>query len=209
METVEAKVMNPCAVCESLTDQEPQEYDGIDQIICDDCYGEFEYCEFCKINHFNENTCRHLFWSAATGDWCGCGSDRASWAYHKESFQKVLDKIGIEPATALLNSLKTHRYWHQFSGTIFGYDRLSAYWYPEESKRGEDFGHLFTDLFTEALFDEEEEALAIGVQWLASLWAGTSPSFNDEGLAKTTEADEMTAGWIEEWLASKPVLNAH
>ena len=197
MAEIETIRLSPCAHCEEPTDQEPQEFDGIEQIICYDCSDEFEYCNFCDIHHHNEDICRHLFWSSQGGDWGGCGSDRSSWDWHKESFHKVLDRVGVEPAKRLLEALRNHRYWHQFNGTIFGYDSLTAEWGTAEWGH-EDFGHLLMERLT----DQEEEAMSIGVQWLVSLWAGTSPNGDDLGLPKTPEADEFTALWIQEWLDS-------
>ncbi len=187
----------PCAHCGELTDQEPQEYDGIDQVICDDCYGEFEYCQFCKIHPHRDSTCRHLCWIDDWGDFGGCGSDRSDWDKHKASFHFVLDKIGVDAAKALLHALKAHRYHHRFSGTIFGYNSLDAHWQTENGIKN--FGHLFT----QSLFDEQEKRMAIGVQWLVSLWAGDVWNGNDCDLAKSPEADDRTVQWIEEWLSAQ------
>ncbi|HEY9657632.1 MAG TPA: hypothetical protein V6C65_04145 [Allocoleopsis sp.] len=187
--------MGICTQCGEETEQEPLEYDGIDQVVCDNCYGDFEYCEFCKIHRHEYSLCRHLFWSNQVGEILGCGSDRNKWeSTHKSSFFKVLDKIGVDAAQSLLRSLKAHQYFHQFSGTIFDYERLRADWMDSDGSFS-DYGHLFT----ESLFEEEEEEMAIGVQWLVSLWAGDFGTWNDCGLAKTPEADDLTASWIEEW----------
>lgn len=187
-----------CDECGQPTEADPDSYCGEERRLCDRCDGEYIYCNYCNDRLYGDSLCRHLFWSNQWGWYGGPGYDKDEWDSHKESFRAVLDKIGVDAAKALLAALEQHRYFHQFSGTTFGYDSLNAYWH-DESGNYRNYGHLFT----EALFDEQEEAMAIGVQWLVSLWAGDFHTSEDGGLNKTPDADDRTAQWIKEWLQQK------
>lgn len=184
-----------CDECGDPTDANPDRYYGQEKTLCDGCDRDYVYCRYCDDRTTGDSLCRHLFWSRDWSWYGGCGYDNSEWDWHKESFFTVLDKIGLDAAKVLLISLKQHRYFHQFSGTTFGYDCLTADWYDENGNR-RDYGHLFT----EGLFEEQEEKMAIGVQWLVSLWAGVGYKDDDDGLVKTPDADDHTAQWIEEWL---------
>lgn len=190
-----------CDECGRPTDAEPDIYDGKEQRLCDSCDCDYVWCNICNDRlHAEDSLCRHLFYSGEWEDYGGCGS--SDWESHKTSFFAVLDKIGDEAAKALTAALRLHRYFHQFRGSIFGYESFTADWWDETGQR-RGYGHLFT----ESLFEEEEEAMAIGVQWLASLWAGTGyPKEGDGGLPMTPQADDRTAEWIEEWLRDRPSL---
>lgn len=143
---------------------------------------------------------RHLRWIEDWGEWGGCGTYPSDWKEHKESFFKVLDKVGVDVARSLQNSLKNHDYYFGVRGAMLSPKFFDAYLGFDENgvKNRHNWGYLFTDDLT----DQEEEEMSIGVQWLLSLWSGDSvgkkvkPPF-------TEEADIATAKWIDEWLQLK------
>lgn len=189
--------MEKCQLCgEEKEDIKPLEIENKLEQICDECVTDFHWCRICETRYHYDSTCRHL----RLGDFfIGCGCSEIEWDEHKESLLKVLDKIGVDAAKILLHSLRIHKYHHFFSGTILGHKEFNAYWYPEGELFSKNFGYLFTSELT----SDEEEEMAVGVQWLMSLWAGDG--LENDDLPKTPEADDLTAKWVEEWLIKNRV----
>jgi hypothetical protein len=186
-----------CAVCETTEDLVEGIYDGEEKAVCSCCESSYyAYCNICESWNYAENQepCRHLFWDDAVGDWSGCGSDRQDY---KENVWALLELLDRAVVVRLKDSLRRHRYYLQFCGSIFGveeirtelYDGHRVTWVPEAFRR------VF-----EADLDSTASARN-GVNWLMSLWAG----YEDNWEPETPEADELTAGWIEEWLMQSTI----
>ena len=187
-----------CSYCEEEQGQR-ETLDGEEgKFLCDRCTEYFTYCNVCGFycTSYCEHPCRHLHWCDDSGIWIGCGSD-ADVNDHKKSFFLLLNKIGIEAALCLLKSVQKHKYHNSFSGTIFGWNSLDAYWL--KGKRTYNFG----DLITDNLDSDDEDALEYGMAWLMSLWADY---YKKGTLATTRRGDRITVKWIEEWMINKAMV---
>jgi hypothetical protein len=175
-----------------VTCEECGSADEVTDGLCYSCYGDrYVWCGICQQDIDIEDALyrhRHIFPDPDDGSlWIGPGGQDMTPEREediKRSFFAVLDKA---PALApmLRCTLRHGAISLQFYGTIFGAEGV---WCPvvnDEGRYGGDWGHLLT----EHLIDDEEEAMSLGVRWLASLYK-----------SETAEANETTAAWISAWM---------
>jgi hypothetical protein len=193
----ESRSSGKCSDCDCETDAEPSSYCGKEVVVCDRCDEDYEWCSICQTHKYTnfQSPCRHLFYS--DGEWLGSGSHETDWETCKPGFFAMLELIGVTAVQALKASLGLHKYFHQFSGTIFGYHSITADWF-DESGSYRDWGYTLNSVMSHNP-PADAEGIAIGVQWLVSLYAGCHGKWEP----KTPEADLVTIQWIDEWLAGK------
>lgn len=151
--------------------------------LCDRCFGyDLEYCEICQFERQvdTDMPCRHLYFTQRWG-WLGCGSTHEeSEEIHHQSFLLLLRLMcTYELARKLQTALTSGGYGiYVYSIQVVPPDRLCL------QLDREDLGPM-----VEQLPDQEEIRPAI--LWLRSLQHG-----------RTSEAEQMTLRWIDEFLRS-------
>jgi hypothetical protein len=192
-----------CSCCNEPVDANcvTDSYDGVERVMCEDCDSDFTYCRYCDTR-YSPPECRHLFWSDDWGDFGGCGyceHDNTHDLY-KQPVWRLLAFLGIDASEKLLWALRSHRYFHQVHGSTFSQEGLTVRW-GDRDGRVHSYGRLLDGLFERDPDTEEMRQLVIAVEWLLSLWAGDECTGEDHGLAKTPDADDLTASWVQEWLS--------
>jgi hypothetical protein len=182
-------------------------YDGEDCIVCDDCDSHYQWCNVCETHASDEPLCRHLYYDD-NGELNGSGTYRSNWEKNKYPFFALLNLIGREAAIALKTSLENHKYYHQFRGSIFGFDSLDATWFVGDRviHANPYFAPVFTcsDPYLQPVFncDSEKTGIVQAVNWLVSLYSGCYGSSWWESDIVTPEQDLLTASWIGDWLVA-------
>lgn len=158
--------------------------------LCYTCEVEnYTHCTVCKKHISIDDALfhhRHIFESQHS-EWIGSGGVDMCKSYEqdiKASLFFVLDKTGI--AAPLVRTVQHGKMGFEaihLYGDTFGYHGIDCLLEDEDGKLLYDCGEKFTEDLTE----EQEDAMAYGIQWLISL--------DDE----TKDANEMTLKWIAEW----------
>lgn len=193
-----------CGTDDSAAEIYSSSYDGQTLWLCDACEQEAPciWCNVCKTNHYDDVglDCRHLTWVDDVGEYRGCGTDRSSWESHKPSFFELLEMLGVDVAFALLRSLQAHRYFTQFSGSKFGYERITIYLLDKDWVSLSNYGDRLS-----VIFKDETKAgrVKIGLAWVISLYSGNYWENYKDNETRTQDADLITASWVEEWLRLK------
>lgn len=148
---------------------------------CDECLSEETVeCTVCAERVYRDDPCRHVFYHE--GEWHGCGSCEVDADRHRDSLFTVLERTGL--AGVLKDALARHECNIRYCGPMIGTQLI------EFRLNAEDYGAAFTDAMNDADDPDVEERMSVGIQWLVSLQPG-----------KTEEADDLTAKWIDEWIA--------
>jgi len=198
--------MATCRDCDCETENEEDNYEGENAIICEDCAQYYEWCEVCQTCNFaeGEDPCRHMFWGNNREGWGGCGThSHNNHTSEKADFSALLSMIGIESAKQLKQSLELHKYYFQFRGSTFGVEHVFANLFNADGEIKYD-GNYYWDKLNQ-VFDIKDEKLqepiTASINWLMSLWSGSSEKWEIE----TEAADLKTAKWITEWLDAQIV----
>lgn len=171
------------------------------QRLCEECEQDRDYCRICDYWHSGRgNGCRHIQWSNELGLLVGSGSDHIDAKDHRESFDLMLSKFaqfktwewnsdGKPLLPELCRLIKANRFWAQWHGPLIGgYPDLALRY----SVRGQDYGLELRNITSSeqlAWGDEAIEQMQLGMSWLTSLDS------------KAKQANQITAEWIEQFLA--------
>jgi hypothetical protein len=101
----------PSATCDDCGKDVPigELYDGR----CEDCDGEYVYCQICPERVHRDSLCAHLRWSDAAGEEVGVGADEPE--DHRESFDRMLGKLGLRHARTLRRALADGTWFRSYT----------------------------------------------------------------------------------------------
>jgi len=157
------------------------------------------YCLVCEDNLPRENYCSHIVWNEERSWYGGCGAFHADNVHdeslYKTSFAPLLSALNRGHVERLAKSLRLHNY--KVDCDPFDYGDLTLHLLDNDGRREK--CSRDPDDYWAASLDEDNitDEMKSAIDWLVSLSAG-----------KTDKFDDMTAGWIEEWLAATPHAEA-
>jgi hypothetical protein len=147
---------------------------------CENCDDRFTYCEICNEDQFEDDLCRHIFWSENYG-WSGSGSSNADHDSIKSSLLKLLRFMPSGFAEDLKKAIQSKEFRTFTIGSMLGIDCVELYGMHPSLK----YSHELLDLGS----SDNAEETADGYGWLVTLCEDDTP-----------EANVLTITWIDEFL---------
>jgi hypothetical protein len=147
---------------------------------CDSCDNRFTYCEICEEEQFEDDHCRHLFWSEGYG-WSGSGTTNTDYDSIKASLLKLLQFMPSGFAAELRTAILSNEFRTFTIGSLLRIDCVELEGFHPSLK----YSKKLIDLES----SDHAEETADGYNWLASLCE-----------SDTAEANALTIKWIEEFL---------